>query len=587
MIDFNKIRVETFFEISKTNELKNLEPPEIANNNLSGFEEVWKLTTEVYLTGNKIEEVKILIAIPAEFPLIMPKFFLDGGDYDRIKYVPHINIAREICVFDEETITIDPRQPLQIIRLGLARARKVIEDGVLGENDSDFKDEFLAYWDDVYDTKDKFLKVLDMVSTPLVDSSKLKLSILAEKFAGYSAVLHNYSTEFNRFKTLIDFENIGSEVHPVMYLGETDFLNPPFYWTNQRIEALIDQKFPLKKKEFIRHINSKAKQAIFVFSMKVKHRWLYFGWIISHMPPPAGTGSWRIPPSNWDLFIKFHKTNPVIRLNSDIYTQERISLRTAGIIEESQFKKIAIAGLGSIGSHLIPYLLALGMSEIVLIDFDVLTLENINRHLLGFIHIGQHKTDALEIFIKENNPLLKITNLKKSIVQAINEDLEILNNSSYIFSVIGKTNIEDFIITALSENVLRKPLVILWIEPFLIGGHCLFIYPQSPIDYKSLFENGLFRYNIIDKSEYSNSDRQLAFKESGCQSSYIPYGRKDIFLFLSGLFPTICSEIESGNCKSKVISCRGSRAIQQKLNIQISAIGQSIAEGSLMITPLT
>ena len=366
-----------------------------------------------------------------------------------------------------------------------------------------------------------------------------------------------------------------------------DFLRPPFNWTNHDIIRLIEQKFPLKKRDVTRYVNSTEKLGVFTFSLKISQRVLYFGWILNNIKTPIIKSGWRKQPTNWEKMVSFKKNQPVYRLNLDIYTKDRISRRTDGFTENKMVNKIAIAGLGSIGSNLLSYLLAVGLTDIILIDYDILTLENINRHLLGFIYIGEYKTDALEIYLKEKDPLLAVKSIKKSIIQFISEDAETLNDCSYIFVVIGKTNIEEQIVSALREKILKKPLVIMWIEPFLIGGHCIFIYPASFIDYRSLFENGFYKYNMVDQSEYTNPDRQFIFQESGCQVSYIPYGQKNITLFLSGLFPVLSSELESENTKSLAISWRGNAAIQEKLNIQISPFGQTIMDGELLVTQLT
>lgn len=586
MIDFIKIREDVIREMSKTNHLIRLDSQAMEQNKLSHFKEVWKTTTEVYTEGNQIDEIRILLAFPSEFPLIMPKYYLDAADYEKIKYIPHINVAREICVFDEDTITVDPQQPLQIIRYGLARVRKAIEEGLQNRNVNDFKDEFQAYWDDAYGPQDKVVKSLCIISDPFTETN-LNLLILTENFVGYNAVLHNNNEEFKRFKSLIDSQDIQSEDYPAIYLGEVDFLRPPFNWTNHDIIRLIEQKFPLKKRDVTRYVNSTEKLGVFTFSLKISQRVLYFGWILNNIKTPIIKSGWRKQPTNWEKMVSFKKNQPVYRLNLDIYTKDRISRRTDGFTENKMVNKIAIAGLGSIGSNLLSYLLAVGLTDIILIDYDILTLENINRHLLGFIYIGEYKTDALEIYLKEKDPLLAVKSIKKSIIQFISEDAETLNDCSYIFVVIGKTNIEEQIVSALREKILKKPLVIMWIEPFLIGGHCIFIYPASFIDYRSLFENGFYKYNMVDQSEYTNPDRQFIFQESGCQVSYIPYGQKNITLFLSGLFPVLSSELESENTKSLAISWRGNAAIQEKLNIQISPFGQTIMDGELLVTQLT
>jgi hypothetical protein len=88
---------------------------------------------------------------------------------------------------------------------------------------------------------------------------------------------------------------------------------------------------------------------------------------------------------------------------------------------------------------------------------------------------------------------------------------------------------------ALLQGRLTKPLFVVWVEPFLIGGHCLFIHPSNGVNYRALFTESLYNYNVIAPEEYRDKNRQLLFKEAGCQSSYVPYGQQSINLLYPAL----------------------------------------------------
>ena len=74
------------------------------------------------------------------------------------------------------------------------------------------------------------------------------------------------------------------------------------------------------------------------------------------------------------------------------------------------FKKgrVAVAGLGGLGSHIALALARSGVGHLKLIDFDRVNLSNIGRQAYNLEHLGRLKTEALEKIIKAVNPYLSI-----------------------------------------------------------------------------------------------------------------------------------------------------------------------------------
>lgn len=70
--------------------------------------------------------------------------------------------------------------------------------------------------------------------------------------------------------------------------------------------------------------------------------------------------------------------------------------------------KIAIAGLGGLGSNIAIALARIGVGHLHLVDFDKVDLTNLNRQHYFIRHLGQYKTDALKEQILEINPYLQV-----------------------------------------------------------------------------------------------------------------------------------------------------------------------------------
>lgn len=84
---------------------------------------------------------------------------------------------------------------------------------------------------------------------------------------------------------------------------------------------------------------------------------------------------------------------------------ERHSLETQ---EKLSKGRVAIAGLGGLGSNVAFALARMGVGHLHLIDFDRVDLTNLNRQQYFLKHVGRNKTDALKEQLLEINPYLEI-----------------------------------------------------------------------------------------------------------------------------------------------------------------------------------
>lgn len=71
--------------------------------------------------------------------------------------------------------------------------------------------------------------------------------------------------------------------------------------------------------------------------------------------------------------------------------------------------KVAIAGLGGLGSNIAMQLARIGVGHLHLIDFDKVDISNLNRQHYFIRHLGNLKTKALAEQIQELNPYIKLT----------------------------------------------------------------------------------------------------------------------------------------------------------------------------------
>ena len=77
--------------------------------------------------------------------------------------------------------------------------------------------------------------------------------------------------------------------------------------------------------------------------------------------------------------------------------------------DKLQKAKVAIAGLGGLGSNIAIGLARIGIGQLHLVDFDRVDLTNLNRQHYFIHHLGQYKTEALKKQIWEINPYIQVS----------------------------------------------------------------------------------------------------------------------------------------------------------------------------------
>src|SRR5665647_1593706 len=85
-----------------------------------------------------------------------------------------------------------------------------------------------------------------------------------------------------------------------------------------------------------------------------------------------------------------------------------MSRHTPYVHEKLKKGKVAIAGLGGLGSNIAIMLARIGVGQLLLVDFDVVEPSNLNRQSYYISHLGMAKTEALQKQIKEINPFIKV-----------------------------------------------------------------------------------------------------------------------------------------------------------------------------------
>ena len=144
--------------------------------------------------------------------------------------------------------------------------------------------------------------------------------------------------------------------------------------------------------------------------------------------------------------------------------EEKIALQQAlhkGLTAEQsqrlQTAKVAIAGLGGLGSNVALWLARLGVGQLLLYDFDKVELSNLNRQYYFLEDVGQYKAIALLRHLKAVNPY---GNYCSEVVRLTEDNLpELLSEAHIVCEALDKPEAKALLVNGVLESFPDKYLV--------------------------------------------------------------------------------------------------------------------------------
>ncbi len=93
----------------------------------------------------------------------------------------------------------------------------------------------------------------------------------------------------------------------------------------------------------------------------------------------------------------------------DVLEAMMAARHSPGVFQKVKQARVAIAGLGGLGSHIAFALARTGVGHLHLVDFDTVEPSNLNRQCYRIRDLGKSKTQALAEQLADVNPYLTIT----------------------------------------------------------------------------------------------------------------------------------------------------------------------------------
>lgn len=482
---------------------------ELGSRGLNGTIEDDTLTVHAVLETN--QEVVLGLDLKSASPYSLPEFQVDFNVSPYLKGLPHIGPTGIICSFDPATCSSNPLNQEGVIAEVAEQAVLILNDGVTGRNNSDYFDEFLAYWS---------LEISNRHPTMYLLSEPSEAAGMLYAQPGQ----HNGNAYCCVGKSADDAHSYASKI------GTADDLNSSFRCLYLRLAEPIGFPLPSTTKEWYDEIARNGQTLLSHYESYASTQVDTPFFAICSVPMQAGRAiicfrqqgvrsqnGFRkgCAPYKLCLHANGYDKETVERMCIYDARQERLFTRGGDGLMSSD--NHLIIGCGSLGSHLAGFICDTGATELTLVDNETLAVENIARHLCGLSSVGLKKTDAVKAQLEGANPNVMCRSVFKDANEFFEDIAENLGEYDAVFVTAADAALEYHAVQKKHDGSIRGTLFLLWVEPYALAGHAIVINKPQDI-YSSMFDEQLqFTSPVVANA------LDFYSREAGCQSTYMPY----------------------------------------------------------------
>ena len=475
------------------------------------------------------EELILIIALPRTYPDTFPKIYISRNCYSRYHPIPHIDKNRLICTRDTNVVCLNDNRCQEGLRKLIEIAIETISSGIKNRIQSEFISEFHAYWDD-YANGIFYLIVKDCNEVKLFNMYDLgKNIIISESIENINDVFGDSSIQPKYLRKVYHI------------LMKTTISEYP--WNDDDLIKIIEDHLKISYEKIQQSFEECSGLPVFICTFPLGSDYVHFAWCY--------TGREK-------GFRKGRAPLKVNRIALKKLIKKKVDERERTVSHKELEFKVSIVGCGSIGSNLAMSIVESGIHNLDLIDNERLNAQNIYRHLCGFNAAlkGKHKTDAVKEKLIQHCPKLNCNVKQKDILTLLRDDISIFSEKDLIILAIGNLSVEKRISYLCKIGIIRSPLLLVWMEPYGVAGHALFIHPLSGGCLNCCIDaDGYFVHSVARKRKDS-----YFVREAGCQSSYLPYSYQHISNYINMVLSKIIEVLQNNYSSSYLWTWLGDKS---------------------------
>ena len=470
----------------------------------------------------------IRILLGRNFPFHPPEILLQ--DTSRYLKFPHVEKMGRLCLTSGPA-SFSPARPRDMMKYLLDQARQLLGDSVAGTNREDFITEFQSYW-----------------PGHLVEKATPFWSVLRHKEE--SRLVHCWSGD--RFTLFAEtpaecrewVKNLGGgvtpkgmEIVPTVFVWSSVPVYPEDYPATGAAFRRLAQTSHADIDKILFQIapqDSRTLPVIFGFSTAAGP--VFAGLVLKEpkISDVAGKGARNCKsdgfrqgkiPREVLLNRYFGAMSPI---GANVFRADAAWIHARGGNggnAELAKKRVGIFGCGSLGADVAFLLAKSGVGGFYFTDSQVLSLDNIGRHLLGADYARQNKSDALEHFLKKQLPGLSVeTSGGRDIETILRETPGVFERLDLIISTTGDWASDCALNVAARQWPNFPSVIFAWTEAYGIAGHAIMVNNHGGCLACGMTEHGSFQGRVV---EWQTPDKTL-LRATGCGDFYQPYGVTDV-----------------------------------------------------------
>lgn len=480
---------------------------------------------ELDLSGDPAIGSTTRVLLPESFPYARP---LIATSSKQFLVWPHVEEDGVICALPLAA-TLNPYDPLAVTQYVLNEALDVITEGRSGTNLDDFRQEFHSYWD----------RAVTEGSVPVISTlGEFASPRMISAWYGKQHVIVGSSDDMlqgwmdRRFGTTKDkriFEpgillHLDVPLLPDQYPRHIADFSGIVQSLDQRSRTLLARRLRADKARSILVLDAPTMNGRALVALRLS--------------PPSGNKMYghRVDvrqkgfrpgrmPETLELSRYLNSAQVPQRLKVKRADSSWIHGRDAD--PKAQLlaqKKVAIIGIGSMGSFVAELLVASGAGSLTLVDNETLTFANAGRHLLGVNSEGTYKSQGVAELLQKRFPHHSITGIVSDGQSFLREAA--VQNQSYdlILSLAGDWELDCFLNDQYLSplNPSSKHIVFGWTEPHAVAGHAVLLADGDGCFLCHFAEDGLPKLKI------AKWEQDTMLSEPACGGSFQPYGPVEI-----------------------------------------------------------
>jgi len=475
---------------------------------LKGYSAIWR--TQIRASE---KDWTVDIGLPKRFPDEPPIAYVIDWKQLFLQN-PHVLNNGLLCTIPGHA-ALNSEDPIGLFRHVCSQAKEIL----LGLSADDFKEEFSYYWNQCITEGAQDVLLIDQVE----QLGKSFPAAFCNKYicvASSAERLNYWATNLTSKPLDLTVENAG-----ILVCRDTPLLPKDYPNTLKDLISLAESNDSSSAELIKNHILKNYGKGLVLLSQK-EGAGLALGGIIFNGLGLSQSGStelthgFRRGKVPEDLLFKraSHKISSTMVGRGKVVRAYHSWIHSrGGDGRDLSQKAVLLIGCGSLGGYVAHLVSRAGVGRITVIDNDLFSWENVGRHILGTSSVYRLKADALTEKLRQDLPHLKIDGITKSWEDAFDSNPNLFSEHDLVISTVANWRCENAL-NALARKAQIPPLMLGWLEPYAVAGHCLFISKNGGCFKCQSNEFGQFLYNVAKFRETTIS------KEPGSCTHYQQYG---------------------------------------------------------------